>query len=74
MSSDAKQQILDAVERMGGVHQLLFIGFLEAAFVHKTVPAEVAEARMMALVARHDAGEKLTAGDVESIGAQVSQT
>jgi hypothetical protein len=72
MSNETTALILDEFRKMDDVRQLLFVGFLEAAFVHKTVPAEVAEAHMMALVARHDAGEKLTVGDVESIGLSVA--
>lgn len=46
---------------------------MNAAFIDRVVSVDVMEARSLALMKRHLAGEELTTADLESIRAPVDQ-
>lgn len=63
------EEIMELYNQMQPVTQMIFTGFLKAAFIAKTVSEEVALERATALMERHRAGDEITVADLESIGA-----
>jgi hypothetical protein len=62
------EEIMELYNQMQPVTQVIFTGFLKAAFIAKTVSEEVALERATALMERHRAGGEVLISDIEAIG------
>ena len=61
------ERILDLYRQMEPVVQVIFMAYVRAAFIAKTVPHEVGYERARAMIERHRAGGEVTTADLESL-------
>lgn len=71
--SEWKGVILQYVKEMSPVQQMILLAVVKAAFIDRVISLDVAEARSVALLKRHMAGEELRLSDLESIRAPVDK-
>jgi hypothetical protein len=62
------ERILELYREMEPVTQVIFMAFVYAAFVHRTVSHEVGYERARALIERHRAGREVLISEIEAIG------
>ena len=66
--SVSDMQLLEAYRACEPEVQVIFMAYVRASFINKTVPHEVAFPRAEALIARFRAGGEVLISEIEAIG------